>query len=339
MKTRHAVLTVLLLGFAPALDGCRAAKAKGVYSPAASAPPATWADVFEAASDVDVEVVVSATWEGNLSGLLDLEDPKAVAAGKTDEKYPIVLPVGVIRHASRGDFVVDSGVERASAEGKKGAVRGLGRSFLKTLEPKKSLGEIIDEKDLDLTAVLLTHHHPDHVLGLPDVGTETPVVVGPGELDNKYFMYFFIKGSYRRLLGVRNIQEIDPSLGMKIEHIEQAYDLLGDGSIWGIYSPGHTPGSMAYLVNAKSGPVLFVGDTSHTIWGWENGVTPGKFTEDHEKNVKSLKALKKLVEEYPQIQVVLGHELYEEGKLTAETSEPSEPEPASSEDEADSDSE
>jgi len=54
---------------------------------------------------------------------------------------------------------------------------------------------------------------------------------------------------------------------------------------------------------------LMVGDTSHTVWGWENGVTPGSFTMDLEQNAQSLAALRGLVADHPQIHVHVGHEL------------------------------
>jgi hypothetical protein len=56
------------------------------------------------------------------------------------------------------------------------------------------------------------------------------------------------------------------------------------------------------------GPVLFVGDTSHTVWGWTEGVGPGSFTADHSKNGVSLARLKPLVAEHPSIDVRLGHQ-------------------------------
>jgi hypothetical protein len=85
-------------------------------------------------------------------------------------------------------------------------------------------------------------------------------------------------------------------------------DVFGDGSLWAIWTPGHTAGSTAYLARTPHGPVLFVGDTSHTVWGWENDVGPGSFTADHAANLKSLAQLKALVADHPRIDVRLGHQ-------------------------------
>lgn len=89
-------------------------------------------------------------------------------------------------------------------------------------------------------------------------------------------------------------------------------DIFNDGSAFALHMPGHTPGSTAYLVNAQTGPVLVVGDVSHTQWGWDNQVEPGQFTRDQEQNQTSLQQLKllakQLKQQYPGTLVMLGHQ-------------------------------
>ena len=92
-----------------------------------------------------------------------------------------------------------------------------------------------------------------------------------------------------------------------------AIDILGDGSLWALSTPGHTPGSTAYLALTTAGPVLFTGDACHTWWGWNHGVEPGTFTADAPTGIESLAHLKALVAAHPQIRVFPGHELDGEG--------------------------
>ena len=68
-------------------------------------------------------------------------------------------------------------------------------------------------------------------------------------------------------------------------------------------------GDVVGLVNATDGPALFVGDTSHTRWGWDHGVPPGTFTSDHELNAVALEQLRGFVKAHPEIRVYVGHEL------------------------------
>ncbi len=83
-------------------------------------------------------------------------------------------------------------------------------------------------------------------------------------------------------------------------------DVFGDGSVWALWVPGHTPGSTAYLVRTAKGLVLFTGDACHTRWGWEHHVEPGTFTADGPLSALSFQRLQKFVEAHPGTEVRFG---------------------------------
>ena len=64
----------------------------------------------------------------------------------------------------------------------------------------------------------------------------------------------------------------------------------------------------AYAVGSTDGPQLMLGDTTHTRWGWENGVEPGSYSADVPLSAESLGWLKQLAEEVPGITVHTGHQ-------------------------------
>lgn len=282
-----------------------------VPPPTSRPAPANWDAVLAAPVDVDVQVVVSARWQTNRKGLVDLNHPVAQEAGLENEEVPIVLLVGVIRHPTAGDFVVDTGVsEELVARDRKGAVRGLASAVTKSVEPLESLAGLVARQHLQVSGVLLTHSHFDHVLGLPDLAPEVPIYVGPGELRQRRKLNALLRPTMRRLFdGRAPVREVDPARTIALDPFPAVIDLVGDGSIWGIVCEGHTKGSMAWLVNSTDGPALFVGDTSHTRWGWEHGVPPGTFTSDHELNAVALERLREFVAEHPETEVYVGHEL------------------------------
>lgn len=247
------------------------------------------------------EAVVSARWAVPLSGLVDLDDPRA--AELVDEEHPIVLPVHVLVHPS-GTYVVDTGVPAAESP-----VRGVMAMFAKDMQPVEPLADIVGRQPEPLAGVLLTHGHLDHVLGLVDV-PDAPVHAGAGEESPANFNGRLMFGTFRRALGDRPLTTWDFD-GPDVVDVfgVPAIDVLGDGSLFALDAPGHTPGSTAYLARTVDGPVLLTGDCSHTWWGWEHDVAPGTYTVDHEANVHSLAALRHLAASLPGITVYVGHEM------------------------------
>lgn len=272
-------------------------------SPAAT----TWQALLAGPAVIEHEAVISARWQVPLSGLVDLDDPRARDLPEGD--VPIVLPIHVLRHPVAGTFIVDTGVDRDLAAGGHGALGPPVRPFLGSMEAVQSLGAVLARQAAPLSGVVLTHLHLDHVLGLPDVPADVPLYVGAGEQTVRKAEHALLSGTYGTLLaGRRPLQVVSPAQGAVVEGMP-VVDLVGDGSLLLLPSPGHTPGSLAVLALSTDGPVLLTGDTCHTRWGWQQGVSPGSFTADPAGNAASLKALRDLVAAHPAIQVFVGHEL------------------------------
>jgi len=253
------------------------------------------------------EVVISGYWSTKRKGLINLQHPEAKAAGLENGEVPIVLSVHVLRHPEHGLFVIDTGVSQARVDGEPDGAKGLAKSVLKGLKAERSLASIVEAGGGDLRGVLLTHMHFDHVLGLDDVPISVPLFTGPGESAAKRFGNGLLRATYRELLRDREIREWTFDEAPVKDPLAGAVDFFGDGSLWVLPCPGHTPGSVAYLVRSTAGPLLITGDTSHTHWGFEHGVEPGTFTDDQEGNARSLSALRDLARKY-QIPTYVGHE-------------------------------
>jgi glyoxylase-like metal-dependent hydrolase (beta-lactamase superfamily II) len=175
------------------------------------------------------------------------------------------------------------------------------------LDIKKDTSAWIEENG-PIDGLFLTHIHLDHITGLPDIPAETPVYVGPGEPQASSFENMFVQGTVDGLL-----KHLDPLVELEIPEdpsgrLEGVVDVFGDRSFFAIHAPGHTPGHLAFLARTPDGPVLMTGDTSHTAWGWKNGVEPGTFSMNHDVNAESLERLKALEREIPDLTVYLGHQ-------------------------------
>jgi glyoxylase-like metal-dependent hydrolase (beta-lactamase superfamily II) len=155
-----------------------------------------------------------------------------------------------------------------------------------------------------IAGVFLTHLHLDHVMGLPDVPGDVPIYLGPGETEHTDWTTWLMRGSFDDLLAQKGALQ-EWGFG---DDTQQVIDVFGDQSVFAIAAPGHTEGSTAYLVRSTTGPVLVLGDASHTAWGWQNGVEPGSFSHDVELSARSLARLKALVERHPAIRAIPGHQ-------------------------------
>jgi N-acyl homoserine lactone hydrolase len=267
--------------------------------------------VIDQPGPVTVETVESCQWEVDRGGLINLKHPRAKEAGLQDGPEPIQVYFHVLRHPTRGTFIVDTGVERKLRDNpEEAAIRGMVASFMNREKMKFTmpLADWLAKEQAPLQGVFLTHLHLDHVMGMPDLPASTPVFLGPGETREHSFMNMFVKGSANRELeGKGPLSEWaytpDPS-----GRFDGILDLFGDGSVWAIWVPGHTAGSTAYLVRTPDGPVLLTGDASHTRWGWEHDVEPGTFSADIDRSAESFKKLRALAAEHPSMSVRFGHQ-------------------------------
>ncbi len=86
-------------------------------------------------------------------------------------------------------------------------------------------------------------------------------------------------------------------------------DIFGDGSIFAVSAPGHTPGSTAYFVNAVDGAHLITGDAIHTAAGWRGErVEYITFDPDRAQAWETLARLQALAHAIPEIIVHPGHQ-------------------------------
>ncbi len=267
--------------------------------------------VIDQPGPVTVETVNSCYLEVDRSGLINLNSPAAREAHLVDGPEPIQIYFHVLRHPTRGTFLVDTGVERALRDDPDhAAIRGVVASFMKREKMKFNapLGDWLAAHPEKVSGIFFTHLHLDHVSGRQDAPAAPPRYAGPGEASERSVINLLLAPNIDRTLAGREpLQEwsyaADPS-----GRFRGVMDVFGDGSVWALSVPGHTRGSTAYLVRTPQGPVLLTGDASHTRWGWEHGVEPGSFSFDAAESAVSLAQLRALVAEHPSIDVRLGHQ-------------------------------
>ena len=114
----------------------------------------------------------------------------------------------------------------------------------------KKIISYMKENDLNLTGILLTHGHYDHIIGVPDIIDYKKVPVYIGEKDIEFL--------YDSTLSLSLWYDLDFKLSKNVEVIgvKEGDKVCG---LEVIATPGHTQGGVCYL--SREGKFLFSGDT------------------------------------------------------------------------------
>lgn len=300
-----ALTITALIGFRPTTHATRAASLGMTRS------SSQLEALVDAPGPILVETIAGADWKIDRSGLINLEHPTAKAAGLVDGLESIQIYVHVLRHPTKGTFFVDSGVERALRDAPdRAAMRGMAAKAMNVdaMRVRRDTATVVAAEGGRIAGVLLTHLHLDHLLGLPDVPKGTPIYLGPGESSARNALNAFVQPVVDRALEGHDALRELAFQSDRDGRFDGVLDLFGDGSLFAIWVPGHTVGSVAYLARTPSGPVLFTGDACHTAWGWAHDVEPGTFSEDRPRSATSLKRLRDLAARHPSMSVRLGHQ-------------------------------
>ncbi len=162
----------------------------------------------------------------------------------------------------------------------------------------------------DLTSVILTHTHWDHVSGLADL-PDVPVWVSKDELE-------FVNSDsdlskLARIIGTENYTALEFEQSTFLGFPESV-DVFGDGSLVVVPAAGHTPGSIIAFATLPDGQIYaFIGDLA---WQKEGIDLPAEkpwlprtlVKEDTESVRKLLMHMHHLQQMLPQLTVVPSHD-------------------------------
>lgn len=200
------------------------------------------------------------------------------AGDSTDEKVRFPVPAYLIETDTER-ILVDTGLHPAAAADAPAYYDGAPATALFGFEQEASIADRVDLATL--TKVVLTHLHFDHAGGLALVPAGVPLVVQRAEWeaghdDAAIARNFYLSRDYA----------LD---GRPLELVDGDHDLLGDGSVLLLSTPGHTPGHQSVQI----GDLVLGADVTHFASGLDDGRLPA-FGDDLAAQGRSAERLRTL---------------------------------------------
>lgn len=173
----------------------------------------------------------------------------------------------------------------------------------------------------DVRVAILSHLHQDHIGGIRELRNARLVATEPewaaveagvlGYLPN----HTDLPGLQWQRIGFT--ATTDPDLAP----FTASHDLLGDGSVVLLPTPGHTRGSLSAFVRSASADFLMVGDLTYGLDLLESGRTPGA-RDDRDALVESSARVVEMARRNTRLIVLPAHDPGAPGRLAAVTGQP-----------------
>lgn len=262
----------------------------------------SWKTIFKHPAPIEIMSYQTGSVLIDLEGALNQYHLRSPRISGTVE-VPILAHL--VSHKKLGHFLLDAGLDKSYYHDPYGGIDAqLKEEYIQ--DKNQNIGYQLGTDSSKLNAVFLSHMHPDHIAGLRDLPNEIPVVVGAGEIEDYQPDLY---GDF--LVDVETVYEIDFSDSDAIPPFNNCADLLGDGSLWAISTPGHTRGHISFIVNGLTGPKLLTMDVAFIHENISYGVAPSDYTWDVDEAQRSLDNLNNFIKLFRGIEVIAGHALPE----------------------------
>lgn len=193
---------------------------------------------------------------------------------------------GVVQRNDGAVWLIDTGIgpEALTAPGRGLAARAYAAALRYRLVPDEAPAAVLARLDLrprDVTGIMITHFHADHVARLAEFPMARIVTHGPslaairaasdlGNLQHGIFPALIPKGIESRLTCITTLPRVALPYGLG-----DGADLFGDGSCLGVSLPGHAAGHFGLAFPGLSQPLLYACDAQWSLAALAQGAAPG----------------------------------------------------------------
>ena len=225
----------------------------------------------------------------------------------------IPVPAFLVEHPSAGPILIDTGLDASVAED---PARNLGRRHKLTFKERMETGQAVPAQlealgiaPGDVRLVVMSHLHYDHASGIGQFPDATFVVTraewewaaGHGFFKGYRHQLFDTGGDWR-------LVDFDAPEAESHATFGRTLDLLGDGSVRLVSTPGHTMGHQSVLLRLGGGrELLVVADAADTQRHLDDDLDT-LFRDDEHLYFRSQHEIRRYAESTPDAVVIPGHD-------------------------------
>jgi N-acyl homoserine lactone hydrolase len=222
------------------------------------------------------------------------------------------VPAFLVEHPHAGAILIDTGLHQVCAQD---VGANMGRAAKLLFEVRMDHDQALrfqlparGVRPASVAMVILTHLHVDHASAVVEFPQATFVVdqreweaaAGHGARQGYHHRQFDHAFDWRTV--DYEAEPVESFAGFA-----HTLDLLGDGSIRLMSTPGHTPGHQSVLLRTADGEVLVAGDAAYTERELRGAAQPLVVYDDHLRR-RSLAEIRRYAEQTPGAKVILSHD-------------------------------
>ena len=231
----------------------------------------------------------------------------------------------LVQHPSAGPVLIDTGLHPSCAVDPKQNLGRVGTLAFPGLEmePRQAVAEQLRALGIearDVKLVVMTNLHIDHASAMSEFPNATFVFSSrewEAATEQRNWQHGYRTRQFDHGFDYRTLDFEGAAGTDSYATFGRSFDLLGDGSIRAVYTPGHTHGHMSVVLRLREREALVAGDAIYTRHALHTGHRPFRIEDEHRFG-RSLKEIQLYTETRPEDTVVIpGHDMEVWGKLEA----------------------
>jgi glyoxylase-like metal-dependent hydrolase (beta-lactamase superfamily II) len=230
------------------------------------------------------------------------------------ELIEIPIVAFCVEHPGAGPLLIDTGLHPSVAESPRASLGLIGSQSFKSvrMRPEQALPVQLRDRGIDpgrVSVVAMTHLHIDHASGISEFPNASFVVssreweaarkAGP--------LHGYVRRQFDHPFEWRTLDFDSPDAD-SFASFGRSYDLLGDGSIRLVFTPGHTLGHISVVLRLTSREVLVAGDAIYNLTALNEGHLPFRMEDAHLYR-RSLRELQLYAGANPDALIIPGHDM------------------------------